>query len=67
MISITINGKVRELDGETPLLEFLAQHNLNPQAIAVEYNGQIAPRPTYPDIILRAGDRVEIVRMMGGG
>ena len=67
MITLTVNGKTRELAGETLLLDFLAQHNLNPQAVAVEYNGEIAPKPTYSQIILRAGDRVEIVRMMGGG
>ena len=67
MITLTINGKARELEGETPLLEFLGQHNLNPRAVAVEYNGAIAPRDTYSEIVLRAGDRVEIVRMMGGG
>ena len=67
MITLTVNGKTRELAGETPLLDFLAQHNLNPQAVAVEYNGEIAPKPTYSQIVLRAGDRVEIVRMMGGG
>lgn len=67
MITLTINGKPRELERETPLLDFLAQHNLNPKALAVEYNGEIAPRDAYDRVTLRAGDRVEIVRMMGGG
>lgn len=67
MITLTVNGKPRELPGETPLLDFLEQHKLNPKAVAVEYNGDIVPRDTYAGVTLRAGDRVEIVRMMGGG
>lgn len=67
MIQLTVNGKPREIAAETPLLDFLAAHNLNPKAIAVEYNGEIAPRGTYDRITLRSGDRLEIVRMMGGG
>ncbi|HEX2171116.1 MAG TPA: sulfur carrier protein ThiS [Dehalococcoidia bacterium] len=67
MITLTVNGKPRDLDQETPLLDFLTQFKLNPKAVAVEYNGEIAPRETYDRIVLKAGDRVEIVRMMGGG
>lgn len=67
MITLTVNGKPRELPDQTPLLDFLEQHKLNPQAVAVEYNGEIVPREKYAGVTLRAGDRVEIVRMMGGG
>ncbi len=67
MLTVTINGKERSLAGETPLLDYLRELNLEPKAVAVEYNGEIAPKPTYSQIVLRAGDRVEIVRMMGGG
>jgi thiamine biosynthesis protein ThiS len=67
MIRLTINGKQRELQAPMPLLAFLEQHRINPQVIAVEYNGEILKRERFGDITLREGDRVEIVHMVGGG
>lgn len=67
MIRLTINGKQRELAAPTPLLAFLEQHRINPQVIAVEYNGEILKRERFGEITLQEGDRVEIVHMVGGG
>ena len=67
MIELTVNGKPRQLDGETTLLDFLEQAGINPQIIAVEHNGEIVKRDRYADTPLAAGDRLEIVRMVGGG
>jgi len=33
----------------------------------VEHNGEIIERSAYESVTLREGDRVEIVRMVGGG
>jgi sulfur carrier protein len=67
MISLEVNGKPVELAGPTPLLTYIDQLGVNPQAIAVEHNGQILDRAAYGSTTLREGDRVEIVRMVGGG
>ncbi|MBI3978971.1 MAG: sulfur carrier protein ThiS [Chloroflexi bacterium] len=67
MIALTINGKERTLPAETPLPDYLAQIGVNPLAVAVEHNGDVIHRERYADVILRAGDRVEILRMIGGG
>lgn len=37
------------------------------QGVAVDVNKEIVPRRLYDETILREGDRVEIVRMAGGG
>lgn len=34
---------------------------------AVEINGELVPRTTHATHVLQAGDRVEIVRAIGGG
>jgi len=67
VISLQINGKNVELEGPTPLLEYLEKLGVNPRAVAVEHNGEILERAVYAGVTLREGDRVEIVRMVGGG
>ncbi len=67
MIALQINGTRVELPGPTALLAYLAQLGVDPRAVAVEHNGEIVERAGYASITLRDGDRVEIVRMVGGG
>ena len=67
MIALQVNGKHVDLNEATPLLEYLARLGVDPRSVAVEHNGEIVERDRYPDIVLRAGDVVEIVRMVGGG
>jgi sulfur carrier protein len=67
MISLEVNGKAVQLEGPTPLLAYIDQLGVNPLAIAVEHNGEILERAAYASVTLREGDRVEIVRMVGGG
>ena len=67
MISLEVNGKPVQLEGPTPLLAYIDQLGVNPRAIAVEHNGEILERAAYASVTLREGDRVEIVRMVGGG
>jgi sulfur carrier protein len=67
MIALRVNGKPVELPQPTPLLDYVRSLGAEPQAIAVEVNGDILPRETYSDRTLQDGDVVEIVRMVGGG
>jgi len=67
VITLTVNGKRRELAGETDLPSFLDELQIDPRAVAVAHNGEIVPRDRYSTIRLREGDTLEIVRMVGGG
>jgi sulfur carrier protein len=67
MISLQINGKEVELEHPTPLLDYLEKLGVNARTVAVEHNGEIIPRTSFTRVTLREGDRVEIVRMVGGG
>jgi thiamine biosynthesis protein ThiS len=66
-ISLTLNGKPRNLPGETPLLDLLAELGVDVRLIAVAHNGDVVPRDTYERVVLRDGDSIEVVRMVGGG
>ena len=67
MIELVVNGKRVELDGPTLLLDYLRDKGVDWRAIAVEHNGVILQRDQYAGRTLREGDRLEIVRMVGGG
>ena len=67
MITLTINGKERELSAPTPLVEFLEQLEVNTRFIAVAHNGVVIRREEFEDVTLGEGDEVEIVRAVGGG
>lgn len=66
-MEIIVNGEAREVpDGvtTTALLELLG---LQDARIAVEVNLEIVPRSTFGQHKLAPGDRVEVVRAIGGG
>lgn len=67
MIELTVNGRAVELEQELGLLDYLARLGTEPRAVAVEVNGRILERAEFSTTVLRAGDEVEIVRMVGGG
>ena len=67
MISLEVNGRRVELERPMPLVEYIERLGVDPRAVAVEHNGEIVERSAYASTTLRAGDRVEIVRMVGGG
>ncbi len=67
VIELIINGKRVELEQPTLLLSYLDKLGVNPRTIAVEHNGAIIERSAFASITLHEGDKVEIVRMVGGG
>jgi sulfur carrier protein len=64
---ITVNGKPREIEGETPLPVFLQAYGIDPRLVAVAINGDVIPKAEYERACVRDGDEVEVVRMVGGG
>lgn len=67
MIAVTVNGKPRELDGPLPIKSLLGSLDINPRQVAVALNGEVVPRDTWDATVIGEGDRVEIVRAVGGG
>ena len=65
-ILVRVNGEELALAGQT-LAAYLAGTSYDPQRIAVERNGEIVPRRTYGETVLRDGDVLEIVSFVGGG
>jgi thiazole synthase len=66
-LSLTVNGEPRRIVAGATIAELVRSLELNPQKVAVERNGEIAPRSTLADVVLGDGDVLEIVHFVGGG
>ncbi len=64
---IIVNGKEINLTKETSVAEYLEQNQYQVKRIAVELNGDILPKYSYSDTMLKDGDRLEVVTFVGGG
>jgi sulfur carrier protein len=69
-ISLTINGQVRlfeALPTSATLDQLVQELGLKGDRVAIEYNGNLAPRTTWAQTVLAQGDRLEVVHFVGGG
>ncbi|MGF1461414.1 MAG: sulfur carrier protein ThiS [Leptolyngbyaceae cyanobacterium] len=66
-IELQVNGEGTTCAAHTRLPDYLAQIGMNPRLVAVEYNGEILHRQFWEETYLQAGDRLEIVTIVGGG
>ena len=67
MITLKVNGKLREIDEGLDLQSYLATIDVNMRFIAVGYNGQVVRKEDFGAVKLHPGDALEIVRPVGGG
>ncbi|MEW5838511.1 MAG: sulfur carrier protein ThiS [Pseudomonadota bacterium] len=66
-MNIVLNGETYTLPETAHLSDLLAQLGLSGQRLAIELNGDIVPRSQHDSTLLKDGDRVEVVRAIGGG
>ena len=66
-IRVKANGRQMELDAGTTLSQVLEQLGLDRRYLVVEYNGEPLSREAFDGLILREGDRLELVRPVAGG
>jgi sulfur carrier protein len=66
-VTIQVNGEPYTCPKPQYLPDLLAQLNLNPRLIAIEYNGEILHRQFWDGQAVVEGDRLEIVTIVGGG
>ena len=66
-VRVVFNGEGAEVGSGWTLRDLLDDRGLDPRAVAVERNGEIVPRGRYDEIVLEAGDQLEVVRFVQGG
>ena len=64
---IQLNGDPYEINNGTNLNELLDTLKIKKNKVAIEVNGEIVEKNKYPNLILNKGDKVEIVKFIGGG
>lgn len=66
-ISFTVNGEPAEAPAGLTLAGWLELLGRDPRTVAIERNGRLAPRATFGQVPLEAGDRLELVQFVQGG
>ncbi|HYR39815.1 MAG TPA: sulfur carrier protein ThiS [Methylomirabilota bacterium] len=64
---VLVNGEPMELPEGLSVDDLLLQLKVKREYTAVALNREITPKTKYADTRLKDGDKVEIVRPMGGG
>lgn len=66
-LRIVVNGEPREVAAGSTALDLLGALGLHGRPVAVEINEQVVPRGDLAGCMISAGDRFEIVTLVGGG
>ena len=66
-LSLTVNGEPRRIAQGSSIADLVRSLELNPAKVAVERNGEIAPRSSLAEVVLGDGDVLEVVHFVGGG
>jgi sulfur carrier protein len=66
-VTITVNGKPMDVDPGLTVEGLLTLLNVKREYTAVAVNRDVVTKSDYDTLKLAEGDRVEIVRPMGGG
>ena len=66
-MQVTVNGKAMELTEGLTVDRLLDQLAIKREYTAVAVNREITPKAAYAATVISDGDRIEIVRPMGGG
>jgi len=64
---VIANGKTVATSLPCSLEQFLINRQLPPRSVVVELNGEAVSPSEFPHRQLKAGDRLEIVRIVAGG
>ena len=64
---IFLNGESREVAEGTSVEALVLTLAEDPRGIAIERNLEIVPKAEHANVQLEDGDRLEVVRFVGGG
>jgi thiamine biosynthesis protein ThiS len=66
-MKVIVNGEPRHVEDRLTVAAFLASIGVTEPHVAVELNLEVVPRARHAETLLRDGDRLEIVTLVGGG
>jgi thiazole synthase len=66
-VTVTLNGKPRKVEDGVSLLELLKELDVAPSRVVIEHNREIRRKDDFANIVVHAGDELELVYFVGGG
>jgi sulfur carrier protein len=66
-MTIELNGKPHEVEAGVSVAKLLGELGVAQPHVAVELNLEVVPRARHDETVLREGDCVEVVTLVGGG
>ena len=66
-MKITLNGRPQEYAEALNLKNLVEQFYQERRKIIIEINGKIIKNPQWQDTLIREGDRIELITLVGGG
>jgi len=66
-VKLHLNGELRETPDLATLADLARWLELPTFGSAIELNGEVIRRADHPATPLKEGDRLEVVRLVGGG
>ena len=67
MITITVNGELRQIQSGETIADLLRELGIGERRVAVECNREIVKKEQYGQAGLGDGDVLEIIEFVGGG
>jgi sulfur carrier protein len=64
---VVVNGKSTLFTPGLTLRKLIESLGMGQQAVAAEVNGTLVRRSQHETTLLRAGDKIELVSLVGGG
>ncbi len=66
-ITVQLNGESTEIPQGLTVLALLAHLSIAPTGVAIERNRAVVRRVDHAQVVVEAGDELEIVQFVGGG
>jgi sulfur carrier protein len=67
LMQVQVNGEPREIADGSTVRALLDELGVTQPHVAVELNLEVVPRAVHAETLLREGDRLEVVTLVGGG
>ena len=66
-VTVTLNGKPRQVEDGVSLLELLKVLDVAPSRVVIEHNREIRRKDDFAKTVVHDGDELELVYFVGGG
>jgi thiamine biosynthesis protein ThiS len=66
-LEIIVNGESQDVPNQITIEELISRIGLRSDRLAVERNHEVVSRSQWPSVLLKEGDRLEIIHFVGGG